>query len=245
MNDAMYDEEVNYIYWSVFLIFMYIVLFAFITLLVQNYFKRKEYLADFEKYRCRPRFMLFASLINPNVNVANNFSYCLRNMITPKLKKETDETLTSQAKNLGDLVNENSKSSDALRKETRMVQEDTRNKMSAIEKTVERVENVSFYFVLKVQNFFNKIGATIVSCYYQLIASINMVLIAIASVHRMIVINQLHAIILYTFHSISPLLFPTFPYMATAQGLTAVNTVLTGFKKNAEKRRFCNKIKKK
>ena len=235
------NEEVNYMYWNIFVIGLYILLFVVLTFMVQFYFRRKEYATNFEKYRCQPRFLFFTSWLNKNESVSDNFEYCLQRLIKPRLKEETDNRLTDQAETLGRLVKENAVNTEAMKKETRKTQEDTRNKMNTIQKTFDKVENVSYYMVLKIQNFLSKIGATIVAYYYQLITSVNLVLIGIAQIYRMVVMNFIYANILFTLNYLSPLLFPVWPYKITGDILTGVNTGLAVSKKVAQKRRFCSK----
>lgn len=239
----MLETNVNYVPWAIIKLIFFVIFFVLLTFLIQIYSLRDMYDKDFEKHRYSIQLMPFVSWIRPDVTPASNFQYCTNHIVSP-LMEDQAKVLVEPIQQLGKVVEENSKNVSELKEKTNNLQQNAETNMKLVEAMYMRSQALSHYIGIKVQNFFYKIGAAIISYYYLLIASINTFFVMLASLYRLIVVTGatsiVHAHIYTTACAMSP---PTcmaaIPFAISSKLLAASSATLGSFDAYATKRAYC------
>jgi hypothetical protein len=179
-------DNLNYFPWAVTQISFILLCTAIATLLVGINSLKPMIKNDLSYYKCKPYIAPFISIIDENINVADNFQKCVSKMLKPIIKKNADKTLTP-------LLDETTKhglsaSVEAVKNEELVDKRVTRNKMN-LSNFFELFNNFRMlvtYASIKVQHIFFKIGSLIIIWYYFLVTQINMIFVQIASMYNFI-----------------------------------------------------------
>tara|TARA_Y100000389_G_scaffold195238_1_gene226360 strand:- start:3822 stop:5384 length:1563 start_codon:yes stop_codon:yes gene_type:complete len=168
----------------------------FLVLAIIVIFIKRILSKNWEKHRCNNFVIPLTSFIKPEINAQENETYCFKKDHQPIMEEITFNKLTTKIEDTQkdqELLAEKISESEG---KIQNVQKKTDAEVSVFYKAFERLKNINFYILKKIQNFFLKIGAIIWTIYFQLITQINIVLIQIASLYKMLsVMNSLAIII--------------------------------------------------
>lgn len=169
----MSDE--NYVPWAFFRIILILIATTILTSMISLRFSTK----DFEKIRCDPTVIPFVSILNPEISTLDNFHYCIKNIVTPLVKKNTSKTLDKPVDEITKDVSESTKRVAEILQDSNQFIDRFQKSQNSIKEAFERSKFMGFYITQKIQNFFSKMISTIVVFYYMMITMINSMFIII------------------------------------------------------------------
>ena len=185
--------------YALFQIFSFSALTATITCVILAYHMYDVWKADWKNQRCKLHVMPFASIIQPNKSVVDNYKECMKMKIDPIIKAHTKYKMDRK---VAQSLRENA----ILNKQAQNTAEDIEQSKGFLDKQFQelvdffnRIVFVGKYTAHKIQNFFYKIIALIWSNYYFLITNINTVILQIANFQRMFAAMNSLAIIFTAF----------------------------------------------
>lgn len=216
-------------------IISYLFLVMFLTILVTFFYLKEKWQRNWDYYRCKSYLIPFTPILKPGDTITENYNFCYKKKIDPIFKR--------QVKNAFD---EKIKDSSKLEEKTKVEIENTQNEMNTMAKetTVEvsffvkiynRLRNVSYYTLIKIQHFFMKIGAIIWVIYYQVITQINTILIQIATIYKTLAVMNTLAILVAAIGTI--FLFP--PAAVLSGIILALLIDINATNKAAEQKAYC------
>jgi hypothetical protein len=172
----MSDE--NYVPWAIFRIILILIATTILTSMISLRFSTK----DFEKIRCSPTVIPFVSILNPEISTLDNFHYCIKNIVTPLVKKNTSKALDKPMSQITADVSESNERVAEITKASNQFVDRFQNAQNSMKETFERSRFMGVYITQKIQNFFSKMISTIIVLYYMIITMINSTFIMIAGV---------------------------------------------------------------
>ncbi len=219
--------------YGMFQIFSLSALTATITIAVIAYNMSQIWKKDWKNSRCKLHVMPFASLIEPNKSVVDNYKECMKMKIDPIVKAHTQYKMNKEAEKA-------IRGTEKLNQQAKEAKDDTEASkgflQEQLDKLIDFFDRILFigkYTAHKIQNFFYKIVALIWSNYYYLITNINTVILQIANFQRMFVAMNTLAIVVTAFTFLFPPLLPVTLLM------TAIVVAINLVEKSAEKRAYC------
>tara|TARA_B100000614_G_scaffold22995_2_gene18209 strand:+ start:11737 stop:13359 length:1623 start_codon:yes stop_codon:yes gene_type:complete len=219
--------------YALFQIFSFSALTATITCVILAYHMYNVWKADWKNQRCKLHVMPFASIIQPNKSVVDNYKECMKMKIDPIIKAHTKYKMDQK---VAQSLRENA----ALNKQAQNTAKDIEQSKGFLDKQFQelvdffnRIVFVGKYTAHKIQNFFYKIVALIWSNYYFLITNINTVILQIANFQRMFAVMNSLAIIVTAFTALFPPLLPVTILM------TSILVLVNLAEKSAQKKAYC------
>lgn len=162
----------------------HITLLLIVTILINFVYLKDYWKLNWEKSRCSLLTIPFASLVNSDVSVSDNFKYCLKKKTDPMIKAYTKYKLDSKAKKAIDDEQVVNKELLSTHSKVKKSEEEVKGVFATLNKIYERFLSIGEYGVHKIKNFFLKIGAIVWTIYFLVITSANTVILQITHFAR-------------------------------------------------------------
>ena len=157
--------------WAIITIIFYVLIICIVTLILFIYQFKDTIVKNIDKYRCRPYFMPFVSMFTDKSG-ADNFNECVfgtaKNYVDD-YSKEINEMINEQQVKVND-SDLNVKNLDKNLSDWQEYLENMKGKKDAKENHMNLVLK---YITIKIQHFFSKIVAGLLSFYYMLLSLFN------------------------------------------------------------------------
>ena len=172
------DTPWKMIPYAILKVLMILIFFFVITVNVLIKGAREYFLDHFEKYRCKPWFMPFVSLVNPKIGTQENFKHC--SSISTNISFQVIATpLLNITKSIGTGLNQ---TQEAVTTATKGVHRMAQAAGESLERTYNetgKFQALIMVMMVKIKALFDKMMALIFNFYYALVTLLDLITIVL------------------------------------------------------------------